>query len=99
MTTFFEETKLSADSGFHTEENMKTLFTGEIDAYIADDQFRKRAPRFVGADRYKERHWQEQAKRTGKNRLFSTADFVFQEDLSHCICPAVANGYIAAAAS
>ncbi len=84
----FEKTKLAADSGFHTEENMKMLFTGEIDAYIADKQFRKRDPRFVGADRYKERHWQEQAKRTGRSRLFSAADFVFPEDLSHCICPA-----------
>jgi transposase len=84
----FETTKLAADSGFHTEENMKMLFTGEIDAYIADKQFRQRDPRFVGADRYKERHRKEQAKKAGRGRLFSTADFVFPEDLSHCICPA-----------
>jgi transposase len=84
----FETTKLSADSGFHTEENMKMLFTGEIDAYIADKQFRQRDPRFAGADRYKERHRKDQAKKTGRNRLFTTADFVFPEDLSHCICPA-----------
>jgi transposase len=84
----FKEAKLSADSGFHTEENMKLLFTSGIDAYVADNRFRKRDPRFVGADRYKERHRQERAKLTGKKGLFSTADFVFPEDLSHCLCPA-----------
>ena len=84
----FETTKLSADSGFHTEDNMKMLFTGEIDAYIADNQFRKRDPPFVGADRYKERYRKDQAKKSGGGRLFSTADFVFPEDLSRCICPA-----------
>jgi transposase len=84
----FETTKLSADSGFHTEENMKMLFTGEVDAYVADNLFRKRDPRFVDADRYKVRHRKEQAKRAGTKRLFSTADFVFPEDLSYCLCPA-----------
>lgn len=84
----FETAKLSADSGFHTEENMKLLFEGEIDAYVADKLFRKRDPRFAGADRYKERHRKEQGKRAGSSRLFSTADFVFPADLSHCICPA-----------
>jgi transposase len=84
----FTTAKLSADSGFHTEANMKMLFSEEIDAYVADNLFRKRDPRFVGADRYRERHRQERAKLTGSNRLFSTADFVFPEDLSHCICPA-----------
>lgn len=84
----FETTKLSADSGFHTEENMKMLFTGEVDAYVADNLFRKRDPRFVDADRYKERHRKEQAKRAGTKQLFSTADFVFPEDLSYCLCPA-----------
>jgi len=84
----FKRAKLSADSGFHTEENMKMLFTGKIDAYVADNRFRKRDPRFVDADRYRERHRQERAKLTGRKGLFSTADFVFPEDLSHCICPA-----------
>ncbi|MBU4033856.1 MAG: transposase, partial [Proteobacteria bacterium] len=85
----FTKAKLSADSGFHTEENMKMLSEEEVDAYVADNLFRKRDPRFVGADRYRERHRKERAKLTGgKSGLFSTADFVFPEDLSHCLCPA-----------
>ena len=85
----FTEAKLSADSGFHTEENMKMLSEEEVDAYVADNLFRKRDPRFAGADRYRERHRKERAKLAGgKSGLFSTADFVFPEDLSHCLCPA-----------
>ncbi|ADH85190.1 transposase [Desulfurivibrio alkaliphilus] len=84
----FRSAKLTADSGFHTEANMKMLASAEIDAYVADNRFRKRDPRFVDADRYKERHRQERAKLKGRSGLFSTADFVFPEDLSHCLCPA-----------
>ena len=75
----FTGAKLTADSGFHTEQNMKMLFSEEIDAYVADTQFRKRDPRFADADRYKEH--------TRRN-LFAPRDFTFPEDLSHCICPA-----------
>ena len=84
----FEDTKLTADSGFHTENNMKMLVEEEIDGYVADNLFRKRDPRFADYDRYKERTKKERAKREGRKNLFSTKDFTFPEDLSHCICPA-----------
>src|SRR5215469_16128449 len=42
----FSQTQLSADAGFHTEENMKMLFEEQIDGYVADILFRKRDPRF-----------------------------------------------------
>ena len=51
----FKEAKLTADSGFHTEANMKEVMEQGIDAYIADTQFRKRDPRFSEVDKYKER--------------------------------------------
>lgn len=84
----FETTKLAADSGFHSEANMKMLATEEIDAYVADNQFRKRDPRFADYERYKERTRKERAQWQGRKGLFSTKDFIFPEDLSHCICPA-----------
>ncbi len=84
----FETAKLAADSGFHTEENMKMLFTEEIDGYVADNQFRKRDPRFSDYGRYKIRERQERAQLCGSKGLFRTADFTFPEDLSYCICPA-----------
>jgi uncharacterized coiled-coil protein SlyX len=49
----FEQTQLTADAGFHTEQNMKMLFEEQIDGYVADMLFRKRDPRFKTADRHK----------------------------------------------
>jgi hypothetical protein len=46
----FKEAKLTADSGFHTEANMKEVMEQGIDAYIADTGFRKRDPRFSEVD-------------------------------------------------
>lgn len=84
----FAKAKLSADSGYHSEENMKMVFESGIDGYVADNLFRKRDPRFADSGRYKERHRKERAKLTGRKGLFATKDFTFAEDLSHCICPA-----------
>ena len=84
----FSETKLSADAGFHTEKNMEMLAESKIDAYVADNLFRKRDPRFSNADRYKERSRKERARKAGGSKLFSTQDFTFADDLSFCLCPA-----------
>ena len=84
----FAKTKLSADSGFHSENNMKMLSEKGIDAYVADNQFRKRDPRFTDYDRFKKRSRKERTKYYGRKGLFTTKDFTFPEDLSHCICPA-----------
>ncbi len=85
----FEKTKLVADSGFHTEDNIKMLMTEEIDAYVADTNFRKRDPRFAEVDKYKERFNKERAEyygtTTGKYRV---KDFTMSKDRTHCICPA-----------
>jgi transposase len=84
----FIKAKLAADSGFHTENNMEMLFTEGIDAYVADNLFRKRDPRFAESDRYKERSKKERIKREGCNSCFTTRDFVFDHDLRYCRCPA-----------
>ena len=84
----FSKTKLSADSGFHSEKNMKMLSEKNIDAYVADNQFRKRDPRFADYDRFKERSRKERSKYHGRKGLFASKDFTFPKDLSHCICPA-----------
>jgi transposase len=85
----FNKAKLTADSGFHTEANMKEVMGQGIDAYIADPQFRKRDPRFSEADRYKERFRKERAEYYGvADRYRPGRDFTISEDKSHCICPA-----------
>jgi len=79
--------KLVADSGYHTEYNMKTVMEEGIDAYIADTQFRKRDPRFADVDKYKERFRKERAEYYGTSSLYRVKDFAMSEDKSHCICP------------
>jgi transposase len=84
----FEKAKLVADSGFHTENNMQMVMEEEIDAYIADTQFRKRDPRFADVDKYKERFRREQRELTGAKTLYRAKDFTLSEDKRFCICPA-----------
>ena len=84
----FEKAKLVADSGYHTEENMKMVMEEGIDAYIADTQFRKRDPRFADVDKYKERARKEQRELNGTKILYQPKDFTITEDKKHCICPA-----------
>ena len=82
------DTRWTADSGFHNEENMKMLADKNIDGYVADNQMRKRDPRFADYGRYKERHRKERAAFEGRSGLFKVDDFTFADDLSHAICPA-----------
>ncbi len=85
----FKGAKLAADSGFHTEANMKEVMGQSIDAYIADTQFRKRDPRFSDVDKYKERFRKERAEYYGVADLYRPhKDFTMSDDKTHCICPA-----------
>ena len=84
----FENARLTADAGFHSKANMEMLAEYEIDGYVADNQFRRRDPRFADYGRYKQRSRKERALREGRLNLFTPADFSFPEDLSYCICPA-----------
>ena len=77
----FEQTQLSADAGFHTEQNMKMLFEEQIDGYVADILFRKRDPRFKTADRHKPN--KEKA-----SERFTPKDFIYDSESLTCICPA-----------
>ncbi len=84
----FKDAQLTADSGYHSEKNMEMVFAEQIDAYIPDNKFRRRDRRFADYERYKEREKKELGQRTVSQKLFSTSDFTFADDLSHCICPA-----------
>lgn len=51
----YQEVKVTADSGFHSEQGMQAVFKNELDAYIADKQFRKRDVRFNEVGKYKKK--------------------------------------------
>lgn len=84
-----EKAQLVADSGYHSEANVKMTMEEGIDAYIADPHFRKRDPRFAQVDRYKERFRKEQRALTGFADLYRpNRDFTMSEDQRYCLCPA-----------
>lgn len=84
----FEKTALTADSGFHCEKNMEMLHEKQIDAYVADNQMRKRDPRFSQRDRYKERFKKDYAASHGTTTAYTVRNFNISNDKTHCICPA-----------
>lgn len=74
------KTKLTADAGFHTNANVAALADERIDAYIADNKFRRRDPRFTEADRYKPQK--------AKPKRFTPSDFRYDPERLTCCCPA-----------
>jgi len=82
----YREVVLTADSGFHSEQAVRTLLDRGIDAYVADPRFRQRDPRFTGQQEYKKKTTDR--KGTAKAReYFTAADFQFDSS-GTLICPA-----------
>jgi Transposase DDE domain len=48
-----EATVLTADAGYHSEANLQQLAEHGIDAYLPDNGYRKRDPRYAGQDKYR----------------------------------------------
>jgi len=67
----FADVKVTADSGFHSNVMIAAVEATGADAYVADRDYRKREPAFVGASRYKVRDKKERGlrrKREGEAR-------------------------------
>jgi len=74
------EARLTADAGFHSTANLEWLEAEQCDAYVADNRFRKRDPRFAEADKYKPPK--------PKPTHFRPADFTYNPARQNCTCPA-----------
>jgi transposase len=74
---FFKGKRLIADTGSFCEENIRYLSREGIDAYIPDQQFRKRDPRFVDRGRF----------RPNRNTLFTKDDFHYYKKTNTFVCP------------
>ena len=44
---------LSADAGYHSEDNLEALEARKLEAFIADNGYRKRDPRYAGQEKHK----------------------------------------------
>lgn len=92
-TPLITETSLiTADAGYHSEDNLKELATLKVDALIADNAMRGRDERFAGQDKYKElpdplHDKSGKANANKKAAVYRPADFSFDPLTSTCICP------------
>jgi transposase len=84
------ETVLTADSGYHSKDNVKRLAAAGIDALIPDNGYRKRDARYAGQEKHRAKPdalWNK-TKKVQKPKLFVPTDFQVAADRSHAICPA-----------
>lgn len=81
-----KETLITADTGFANEANMQYVHQQQINAYIPDNQFRSRDPKFQDQKRkYGKRH-QDKPKST-KRHVIAASEFDFDPVKLTCICP------------
>ncbi len=81
---------LTADAGYHSEENLKQPAERGIDALIADNGMHQRDERFAEQSKHKTKPdplWDKTPKENS-HRLFAPQDFVCDEESKTCICPA-----------
>ena len=79
-----KESIVTADTGFHSSDNLRYLEEEEIDGYVPDCNFRKRDPRFATAGRHKPTNTDKQ---WGKKTI-DREDFTYVKDGNYYVCPA-----------
>ncbi len=78
---------ITADTGFANESNMAYLHEAGINAYIPDNRFRSRDPRFSDQkEKYGKRH--QQSRKQGEPELIPATEFDFDPVNRTCVCPA-----------
>ncbi len=90
-----EATILTADAGYHGEANLQQLAEQDINAYLPDNGYRRRDPRYAGQERHRsqpEPLWNKLPAPQAR-QVFRPQDFQVAEDQSRCICPAGARLY------
>ncbi len=81
---------ITAEAGYHSEENLKQLAAMEIEALIADNGMRGRDERFATQERHKQAPDPLHDKsNTGKKAAtYQPSDFTHNADAKTCVCPA-----------
>jgi transposase len=83
------DTVITADAGYHSEENLRGLCERAVPAMIADGLMRRRDPRFAGQASHKAKPdplYDKTAKKTIVK--FLPQDFAFDPVAGTCFCPA-----------
>ncbi len=77
---------VTADTGFANESNNRYLRDSGINAYIPDNQFRSRDPKFKHQKRKHGKRHQASAK--GQKAVIPSSEFHFNAKTKSCVCPA-----------
>ena len=83
-------TVLTADAGYHSEANLRSLAEQHIDALVADNDLRRRDARFATQEQHHPAPHPLRAL-TGSRpepRVFQPSDFTYDADARTCVCPA-----------
>jgi len=75
-----------ADTGFANEDNMQYLNKNKINAYISDNQFRSRDPKFVNQKNKYGKHKRNSKKKA--KEVIPASEFRFDPTEKTCVCPA-----------
>ena len=84
------DTIITADAGYHSEANLNALAEKAIDAFIPDNGYRLRDPRYANQSVHTQKAdplW-DKRRTEPKIVLFSAADFSLAPDHRSCVCPA-----------
>jgi transposase len=84
------DTEITADAGYHSEDNLRGLAQRGIEALIADHGMRRRDERFVDQAKHRDKPdpLHDKSDRKARSGLFGAADFQIADDHRHAICPA-----------
>ncbi len=85
-----EDSLVTADAGYHSEANLKTLSEMEVDALIADNQMRRRDERFADQGKYKALPdpLHDKGGQPPPAARYQPKDFDYDPQQGTCFCPA-----------
>jgi len=84
------DTVLTADAGYHSEAGLLHLHEQGLQAFIADNLYRQRDPRYADQEQYKDKGspLHDKSPSPVKRKLFGGSDFCWDEQANTCTCPA-----------
>jgi hypothetical protein len=86
-----QDALITADAGYHSEQNLKQLDALSVNALIADNAMRARDERFAEQSRHKPKSDPLYDKARGQGpaiKLYQPQDFTFDPQANTCTCPA-----------
>lgn len=85
-----KKTLITADAGYHSQNNLEALAERKISALIADPNLRQRDERLTGQERYQElpHPLHDKSGRKSRSKCFQPSDFVHDPQAGTCRCPA-----------